>query len=86
MTPNLEEIKAHFAKAKEIKCLGTGQVVNVSQVKSYAFDAEANSWSSIGGAVIFWQAGQYADITKTKCVAGCKDCKPCAEKRKNGKI
>lgn len=83
MTPTLEEIKEHFSRAKEIRCLSLDIIVDVSTVVNYTYDEKKQEWKSIGNMVCFWKNGRYADITKKKCnPAECKGCKPCAEKRK----
>lgn len=82
-TPTLEEVKEHFAKAKEIICLKLKIKVDVSSVSNFTFSEADNSWSAIGGVICFWKDGQYSQITKKKCnPADCLKCKECAEKRK----
>ena len=80
--PAIEQIKEHFSKAKEIRCLRLNSAVNVANVVSYTYDEKENSWNSIAGVVCFWKQGQYAEITKKKCGPDCKNCKPCREQRK----
>lgn len=84
-TPTLSEIKEHFAKAKEIRCLRLNAVIGVSNVTEFAFDEKDNSWNGPAGLICFWKDGQFAEITKKKCGKDCAGCKPCAEKRKNKK-
>lgn len=82
-TPTLEEIKDHFAKAKEIRCLNLNVVVNVVSVSNFTYNEKDDSWMGIGGVICFWKNGQFAEITKKKCnPEDCKNCAPCAEKRK----
>lgn len=83
MTPTQQQIKQHFEKAKEIKCLRLGIIVDVSIVSNYSYNEKDNSWNSIGNIICFWKDGQFATITKKKCGPDCKGCKPCAQKRKN---
>lgn len=85
MIPTQEEIKQHFEKAKEIRCLRLGIVVDVSIISRYSYNEEDESWNAIGNMICFWRDGQYAEITKKKCSPDCRNCKPCAEKRKNRK-
>lgn len=81
-TPNLEEIKEHFAKAKEINCLSLNIRVDVSLVSNFTYSEEDNSWKGIGGIICFWKENKFAEITKKKCGKDCAGCKPCSEKRK----
>jgi len=82
--PTINHIKEHFAKAKEINCLKLNIRVDVSTVKNFTYNEAENSWVGIGGVICFWREGQFAEITKKKCnPEDCKNCKPCAEKRKN---
>lgn len=81
-TPNLDQIKDHFSKAKEIRCLNLNVVVNVVSVNNFTYNEKENSWMGIGGVICFWKNGQFAEITKKKCATGCTGCKPCDEKRK----
>lgn len=71
--PTEEEIKTHFAKAKEIRCLASGNSTAVTAVKAYEYDAATASWTSKGGAVTYWKNGVYAEITKKRCEK-CKNC------------
>lgn len=82
-TPTLEQIKEHFAKAKEINCLNLNIRVDVSLVNNFTYNEKDNSWMGIGGIICFWKNDLFAEITKKKCAAGCTGCKPCEEKRKN---
>lgn len=82
MTPTLPEIKAHFEKAKEIRCLKLNSVINVAHVKEFTWNEQEQSWNGPAGIVCFWKDGQFAEITRKKCGKDCAGCKPCAEKRK----
>lgn len=82
-TPPLQQIKDHFAKAKEINCLKLKIKVDVSLVSNFIYNEAENAWMGIGGVICFWKDGKYAEITKKKCSKDCTGCKPCQEQRKN---
>lgn len=83
MTPTLEQIQEHFAKAKEINCLKLNIRVDVSLVQNFTYNEYENSWLGIGGVICFWKDNVFAEITKKKCnPEDCQKCKNCAEKRK----
>lgn len=70
--PTLAEVQEHFAKAKEVRCLATGNPVGVHRISSFEY-SEDKGWTSIGGNVTFWLNNEYADITRKKCDK-CKNC------------
>lgn len=72
MNLTLEEITAHFSKAKEIRCLNLGAPVGVCHSGQPTYNEQDNSWHA--GPVVFWRNGEFAAITKTKGAGGCKGC------------
>jgi hypothetical protein len=83
MPISAEEIKAHFDRAKEIRCINHNILVDVSAVKDFEFYETTNEWRNLGGTVCFWKDGTFAEITRKKCnPENCKGCKPCREKTK----
>lgn len=77
--PKLTTVANHFLNAKEVKCLKTGLVIDVTSNSSYEFNKLNKSYTSVGGAVTFWKDGEYAEIIS--CISKkCKNCK-CNEKK-----
>lgn len=65
-TPKLITIKTYFAKAKTVKCLRTGLVVDVTNNDKYELSKDGKIYTSVGGAVTFWSNGNYAEIVSEK--------------------
>lgn len=78
--PTAEDVKNHFALAKEIRCLKMDIPINITYATNYAYNEENNSYSLLNGVVVVWKDGNYATILKKKCSKDCGDCKPCKEK------
>ena len=83
MTPTPEEIKTHFANAKEIKCLNFKVVVNINHVEHFTYTKDSNAYYAGNRLICVWNSTDgYAEITKNKCkTADCKNCN-CNEKTK----
>jgi len=79
-TPTLQEVKDHFAKAKEICCPNFGILIDVSSVSNFNYNEETESWTAAGNEVTFWKGGEFSEITRKKC-GNCSNCLPCKEKR-----
>lgn len=81
--PSLKKVKEHFSQAREVFCLKSKIPVNIASVKSFIFNEADRSFTTIGGAVMVWKDGLYAEITKKKCnPADCKECAKCKENQK----
>jgi len=75
-TPTHEEIKAHFANAKEIKCLNFKVIVNINHVDSFTLTEKGDAYYAGKRLIMAWNSVEgYAEITKLKCNK--KDCKEC---------
>lgn len=77
--PTPEEVKEHFSKAKEIRCLKLDIVVNINYVSRFDYDKESNSYTSNGGVICVWKDNVYATIVKKKCNEKCLGCRPCQD-------
>jgi|GEM_PF-2152598 len=78
--PRLSSVANHFKEAKTVRCLKNKIMVDVTHNNSYEFNKEANSYTSVGGAITYWKDGEYAEIvnfTKKKC--------RCSEEKKDHK-
>lgn len=73
VTPSKKQVQKHFAAAKEVICLKTNQKIDVTGISEFEFDKLSNSWTSVGGAVVFWSDTEFAKIT----LRTCKKCKNC---------
>lgn len=71
---NVPEIQRHFRHAKQIKCLRTNLIISVEHNQGYEQESANAPITSIGGSVVFWKDGQFAEIIK-KCDKPCEDCK-----------
>ena len=80
--PTLEEIKNHFSKAKEIRCLKLKTTIGVFNFTNWVYNEEENSWNSNNGMVCFWKDGVFATITKKRC-SGNDECIECKKKKRN---
>lgn len=77
-TPKVTTVANYFLKAKTIKCLATGIVIDVTDNAGYVYDKKSESITSTGGAITFWKKGVYAEILEfIKC-----KCKKCNEPKK----
>ena len=76
MTPTPDEIKTHFANAKEIRCLNFKVVVNINHVEHFAFDEVNNAYYAGNRLICVWNSTDgYAEITKLKCnTPNCEKC------------
>lgn len=70
--PTLSDIQKHFCRAKQVRCLKTGLAINIEHNPGFEF--KDNAYTSIGGAVVFWKEGQYAEILN-KHKKPCEECK-----------
>lgn len=71
--PTIAQVRARMKHAKEIKCLRTGIIIDISAVKDYDKDKANQRYSTPGGKIVVYQNGQYAEIiTKKDCK--CKSC------------
>ncbi len=73
--PRLNSVQKRFRFAKSITCLKTKLKIDVSGIRTFQYDKETRTWSSVGGNVHFWRNGVYAEIVETK-KKGCK-CENC---------
>jgi hypothetical protein len=71
--PTPEEVKEHFLKAKEIRCLNLNTVFNINHVTKFDYNESSNSYSCRSGLVVVWKDNEYAPIVKKKCEK-CKNC------------
>ena len=71
--PTPEEVKEYFSSAKEVRCLNLDVIVNIKHVNRIEFKENTNSYVSSGGLIVFWKDGNFATITKKKCL-NCKNC------------
>lgn len=72
--PKLSEVVYHFRNAREIRCVKTGMVLDVSLGMEIIF--KNGAYTIANGMVALWESGAYADITKKKPNAKCK-CETC---------
>ena len=70
--PQFKNIKKYFCKAKTVKCVINGIVIDVSNNKEYEYNKFDNSYTSVGGAVVFWNDGVYAEIVSENTECNCK--------------
>lgn len=73
--PRVSSIKRHFEQAKTIRCLKKAINIDISHTTEFVFNKETNSYTSVGGAVTFWENGNFAEILDSK-VKKCK-CENC---------
>lgn len=88
--PTPAKVKKHFKLTKEVRCLKNNIIIDVNGISEFQFNEQDNSYSSIGGAVVFWKDGVFATIvTARKCNnctnCSCKDNKPKTIKRNSKK-
>jgi len=72
--PRLSSIANYFLKAKSIKCLRSGLTIDVSHNRTYSYDKASNSYTTVGGAVVFWKDGEYAEIISNVKKCNCDSC------------
>jgi hypothetical protein len=69
----LNSVVKHFRNAKSVRCLKTKMVIDVTHNSKFEFHPKERTWTSVGGAITFWNNSGYAEIvTKKKCQ--CKNC------------
>lgn len=74
-TPTQEEVKKHFCQAKTIKCLFRKINVDISACRGFVFSELDNQYTTIGGSILVWKDGVYAEIIdKKKEPCKCNDC------------
>lgn len=69
--PTLSDIQKHFCRAKQVRCLKSGLVVNIEY--NLGFELKYNAYTTIGVGVVVWKSGEYAKILN-KSKEPCKDC------------
>ena len=73
--PTPEEVKEYFSKAKEIRCLRLDIILNIEYCNNFNYDDKTNSYTTLGGVVVVWKEGNFAEITKKRCEKKCPTCK-----------
>lgn len=66
LIPTESEVKNHFSKAKEIRCLNLDISVNIAYVNKFKYSEKDNAYFASGNIVTVWKDGTYAEITKEK--------------------
>lgn len=70
--PNLKTLQAKYKNAKTVRCLINEINIDVTAITEFEYDEVLETWTSVGGAICFWKAGNYAEIVNTTSKKTCK--------------
>ena len=73
VTPRKLTVTKHFANAKEIRCLKTGMLVDISLPSEPRL--VEGEYVLGNGSLVIWSEGNYAEITKKVKECNCTNCK-----------
>jgi len=68
--PKLLKVYTHFSRAKEIKCLETGEIIEINENTEFKVVED----EIFTGENLVWSEGKYATITK-KCECETCECR-----------